>query len=81
MTGVIKFIRHMPKSDVFLWLKVKCYSEVSTKKILTNSKQISDKRKYKKIHLRGKKRKAWNRGKQTQMPFSSTEGVAATDKV
>ena len=55
MTGVIKFIRPMPKSDVFLWLKVKCYSEVCIKNILTNSKQISDKQKYKKIHLREKK--------------------------
>ena len=55
MTGVIKFIRPMPKSDVFLWLKVKCYSEVCIKNILTNLKQISDKQKYKKIHLREKK--------------------------
>ena len=43
----------MQKSDVFLWLKVNCYSKVSTKKILKNSKQISHKQKYKKIHLRG----------------------------
>ena len=27
----------------------------------------------------GKKRKAWNRGKRTQMLFTSTEGLAATD--
>ena len=33
-----------------------------------------------KIHLRGKKRKAWNRGKRTQMPVTMTEGLAATDK-
>ena len=26
-----------------------------------------------------KKRKAWNRGKQTQMPVTGTEGLAATD--
>ena len=42
----------MQKSDVFLWLKLNCYSNVSTKKILINSKQISHKLKYKKIHLR-----------------------------
>ena len=78
----------MQKSDVFLWLKLNCYSNVSTKKIVTNSKQISHKQKYKKIHLRGgggggggeRKRKAWNREKRTQMPFSSTECVAATYK-
>ena len=70
----------MQKSDVFLWLKVDCYSEVSTKRILTNSKQISDKQKYKKIHLREKKQETIKRGKQTQMPVTSTEGVAATDK-
>ena len=34
------------------------------KKILTNL--MSEKRKYKKIHFRRKKRKAWNRGKRTQ---------------
>ena len=27
-----------------------------------------------------KKRKAWNRGKRTQMPVTITEGLAATDK-
>ena len=26
------------------------------------------------------KRKAWNRGKQTKMPLTVTEGLAATDK-
>ena len=39
---------------------------------------MSDKRKYKKIHLRGKK-KAWNRGKRTQMAVPVTEPLAATD--
>ena len=34
----------------------------------------------KKIYLRGKKRKAWNRGKRTQMPVTMTKGLAATDK-
>ena len=34
----------------------------------------------KKIYLQKKKRKAWNRGKQTQMPVTKTEGIAATDK-
>ena len=28
----------------------------------------------------GKKRKAWNRGKRTQKPVTTTEGLAATDK-
>ena len=28
-----------------------------------------------------KKRKAWNRGKRTQTPFTITEGLAATSKV
>ena len=70
----------MQKSDVFLWLKLNCYSNVSTKKILINSKQISHKLKYKKVHLQRGGRKAWNREKRTQMPFSSTECVAATYK-
>ena len=33
----------------------------------------------KKIHLR-KKRKAWNRGKSTQMSVTITEGLAVIDK-
>ena len=41
---------------------------------------MSDKRKYKKDSLTEKKGKAWNRGKQTQMPVTNTEGLAATDK-
>ena len=39
---------------------------------------MSDKRKHKKDSYREKKRKVWNRGKQTQMPV--TEDLAATDK-
>ena len=35
--------------------------------------------KVEKIHLRRKKRKAWNRGKRTQMPVSVTEDLATTD--
>ena len=42
-------------------------------------KTMSDKRKYKKIHLWGK-RKAWNRGKRTEMPVTVTEGLVAIDK-
>ena len=34
----------------------------------------------KKIHLRKKKRKAWNRGKSTQMSVTITEGLAVIDK-
>ena len=48
------------------------------KKILTNLKNIRQ-TKVQRIHLWRKKRKAWNRGKQTQMPVTGTEGLAATD--
>ena len=41
---------------------------------------MSDKRKYKKDSFIGKKRKAWNRGKRTQIPVTITEHLAATDK-
>ena len=41
---------------------------------------MSDKKKYKKYSFTGKKKKAWNRGKRTQMPFTLTEALAATDK-
>ena len=61
----------MLKLDVSLWLTVKRYSEVSTR--------MSDKRKYKKDSFTDKKRKAWNRGKRTQMPVTVTEGLAAAD--
>ena len=44
--------------------------------ILTNVKK--DKGKYKKDSFTEKKRKAWNRGKRTQMPVTLTEGVAGT---
>ena len=40
---------------------------------------MSDKRKYKKESFTVTKRKAWNRGKQTQMPVTVTEDLAATD--
>ena len=39
---------------------------------------MADKRKHKKDSYTEKKSKAWNRGKQTQMPV--TEDLAATDK-
>ena len=39
---------------------------------------MADKRKRKKDSYTEKKSKAWNRGKQTQMPV--TEGLAVTDK-
>ena len=38
------------------------------------------KTKVQKIFIYGKKRKAWNRGKRTQMPVTVTEGLAGTDK-
>ena len=38
-----------------------------------------DQRKNKKDSFTEKKRKAWNRGKRTQMPVTVTEGLAATD--
>ena len=41
---------------------------------------MSVKRKYRKDSHREKKSKAWNRGKQTQMLVTLTEGLAATDK-
>ena len=42
---------------------------------------MSGKQKYKKNFGGGrKKKKAWNRGKQTQMPVTITEGLAATGK-
>ena len=41
---------------------------------------MPDKRNCKKDSFKEKKRKAWNRGKQTQMPVIATEGLAATDK-
>ena len=41
---------------------------------------MSDKGKYKKDSIPEKKRKAWDRGKQTQMQVTLTEGLAATDK-
>ena len=42
---------------------------------------MSDKRKCKKDSFTGERRKAWNRGKETKMPVTVTEGLAATDKV
>ena len=59
----------MQKSDVFLWLKLNCYSNVSTKKILINSKQISHKLKYKKIHLRRGKESMEQRETNTNAVF------------
>ena len=44
-------------------------------------KKMSDKRKCKKDSCTEKRRKAWNRGKETKMPVTVTEGLAATDKV
>ena len=41
---------------------------------------MSDKWKYKKDSFTEKKRKAWNRGKRTQMLVTVTEGLATTDK-
>ena len=50
------------------------------KKILTNLKNLRQTKIQKRIHLRRKKRKAWNIRKQTQMPSTVTEGLAATGK-
>ena len=41
---------------------------------------MSDKQKYKRDSFTRKKRKARNRGKQTKMPVTVTEALAATDK-
>ena len=41
---------------------------------------MSNKRKYKKDSITEQKRKAWNRGKRTQMPVTVTEGLAVTGK-
>ena len=41
---------------------------------------MSDKWKYKKDSFTEKKRKAWNRGKRTQMLVTVTEGLATNDK-
>ena len=41
---------------------------------------MSEKRKYKKDSYMKKKSNIWNRGKQTQMPVTLTEGLAAADK-
>ena len=51
------------------------------KNVLTNVK-ISDKQNYKKDSFTEKKRKAWNRGKRTEiiLPVTIMEGPAATDK-
>ena len=43
-------------------------------------KEISDKQKNIKDFFTGEARRVWNRGKRTQMPFTSTEDIAATDK-
>ena len=40
---------------------------------------MSDKQKYKKDSVTEKKRKNWNWEKRTQMPVSTTEGLAAID--
>ena len=41
---------------------------------------MSHKQKYKRDSFTRKKRKAWNRGKQTKMPVTVTEALAVTDK-
>ena len=41
---------------------------------------MSVKRKYRKDWFTEKKKKAWNRGKLTQMPVTVTKDLAATDK-
>ena len=57
----IKFKRNMSKWDLFLWLTVKCYSEVSTNRYWKIFFKMSDKRKYKKDSFTWEKRKPWNR--------------------
>ena len=49
------------------------------KKILTNLKNVRQ-MKVQKRFIYGKKRKAWNRGKPTQMSVTITESLAAIDK-
>ena len=41
---------------------------------------MSGKQKYKKRFIYREKSKAWNKEKQTQTPFTLTEGLAATNK-
>ena len=50
------------------------------KKILTNLKNLRQTKIQKRIQKKKKKRKAWNIRKQTQMPSTVTEGLAATGK-
>ena len=61
----------MSKLDVFLWLTLSVIAKFLLKDIekLKNIRQT----KVQKIPLR-KKRKAWNRGKRTQMPVTVTIG-------
>ena len=66
----------MSKLDVFLWLNLKCYHEVSTKRYWQIQRCQTNKS-TKKIHL-WEKKKAWKR---TQMPFTLTEGLAVTIRV
>ena len=49
-------------------------------KDIDKCKECQTNERTKKIHLQRKKRKAWNRGKRTQMPVTITEGLATTDK-
>ena len=49
-------------------------------KDIDKCKESQTKESIKKIHLRRKKRKAWNWGKQTQKPATLTEDLAATNK-
>ena len=69
----------MSELDLFLWLTVKCYSEVSTNRYWKFFLKMSDKRKYKKDSFTGEKGNHGTR-KQTQIPITLTEGLAATDK-
>ena len=70
-----KFLRTPFQQDTSRQLLLSFY-----KKILTNLKNLRQTKIQKRIHLRRKKRKAWNIRKQTQMPSTVTEGLAATGK-
>ena len=64
----------MSKLDLFLWLSK--FLQIDIEKIF---KKCQTNESTKKIHLRGKKGKHGT-GKQTQIPITLTEGLAATDK-
>ena len=65
----------MSKLDVFIWVTIKCYGEISTKRYWQIQRKCLTDKSTKKIHLLGKKGK-YGTGKRTQMRFTLTEGPA-----